>query len=254
MKQNYFAALFAAVLIAFPSLAEAGGFRGSISSMREQHAVAVERDLAFIRDADEVRELVGKGILEPLEATADFRLVDVSYPYAVPEVKLFIERLASQYREANGVPLVVTSLTRPVSSQPRNAHQLSVHPAGMAVDFRVPPNSKARAWLESVLLQLENRGVLDVTRERYPPHYHVAIFPAAYAEYVKKLPPTPKAEPAPAAKLPEPPAPVVATASEPIEQVVLADASQPPHSFIVLMLSLGAAVLLAMVTKRYATV
>jgi hypothetical protein len=108
----------------------------------------------------------------------------------VPEVKLFLERLGKQYREANGSPLVVTSLVRPSSEQPRNAHELSVHPAGMAVDFRVPSNAKARAWLESALLQLENRGVLDVTRERFPPHYHVAVFPVAYAAYVERISPS----------------------------------------------------------------
>ena len=52
-----------------------------------------------------------------------------------------------------------------------------------------PRDAKARAWLESALLQLENRGVLDVTRERNPPHYHVAVYPAAYRAWVEKMPP-----------------------------------------------------------------
>jgi len=77
----------------------------------------------------------------------------------------------------------VTSLTRPMSSQPRNASPLSVHPAGMAVDLRVPADDSARAWLEHVLLKLENAGVLDVTREHHPPHLHVALFPAAFRAY-----------------------------------------------------------------------
>jgi hypothetical protein len=165
--------------------------------MREQHKVAVERDLIFMGDAAEVRKLADEGGLLTLESTDDYRLNAVSYPYAVAEVKLLIERLGRQYREANGAPLVVTSLVRPTSSQPRNAHDLSVHPAGMAVDLRVPQDAKARRWLESVLLQLENKGVLDVTRERYPPHYHVAVFPAAYAAYVERMGPEEKADPAP---------------------------------------------------------
>ena len=40
--------------------------------------------------------------------------------YARPEVVLFLERLGKQYREACGEPLVVTSLTRPKSSQPHS--------------------------------------------------------------------------------------------------------------------------------------
>lgn len=179
----------ATVLLCLPSMAYAGGLRGSPSSMKEQHAVAVERDLTFMDDADQVRSSLESGVLDSVKSNGDFTLSRVSYPYAVPEVRLFIERLGRQYFDAHGVPLVVTSLTRPAANQPRNAHQLSVHPAGMAVDFRVPRDAKARAWLESALLQLENRGVLDVTREKNPPHYHVAVYPAAYRAWVEKLPP-----------------------------------------------------------------
>ena len=60
---------------------------------------------------------------------------------------------------------------------------MSVHPAGMAVDLRVSQSAESREWLEGMLLGLEKRGVLDVTREDSPPHYHVAIFPDAYAAY-----------------------------------------------------------------------
>jgi hypothetical protein len=187
MKFRYLAVAGAAALFSLPEVAEAGGLRGSATSMKEQHKVAVERALEFIDDATQVRELVANGGLETIASSEDYALSGVSFPYALPEVKLFIERLARQFREANGSRLVVTSLTRPLESQPRNAHQLSVHPAGMAVDFRVPSDAKARGWLESVLLQLENRGVLDVTRERFPPHYHVAVFPEAYGSYAAKL-------------------------------------------------------------------
>jgi hypothetical protein len=83
----------------------------------------------------------------------------------------------------NGEKLIVTSLVRPTDLQPRNAHKLSVHPAGMAVDFRVPSTASERSWLEKALLGLENAGVLDVTREHTPPHYHVAVFPAEYVAY-----------------------------------------------------------------------
>lgn len=188
MKDNLTAVIAVFALLGTPSLAgAAGGLRGSTESMQSQHAVAIERDLQFIADAAEVLALVEGGGLERIESSGAYALSNVSFPYAVPEVKIFLDRLASQYQEANGARLVVTSLTRPTSQQPRNAHELSVHPAGMAVDFRVPQDAKARQWLESALLQLENAGVLDVTREKNPPHYHVAVFPAAYAAYVEKV-------------------------------------------------------------------
>ena len=38
-----------------------------------------------------------------------------------------------------------------------------------------------------MLLQLEKRGVLEATRERRPPHYHVALFSNQYAAYVDRI-------------------------------------------------------------------
>ena len=36
-------------------------------------------------------------------------------------------------------------------------------------------------------MSLEGSGVLDVTRERYPPHYHIAVFTTPYQNYVATL-------------------------------------------------------------------
>ena len=73
-----------------------------------------------------------------------------------------------------------------MNRQPRNASPRSVHPTGMALDLRVP-GPKCRGWLERVLLQLEGSGVLEVSLERRPPHYHVALFPQQYAAYVERI-------------------------------------------------------------------
>lgn len=176
--------------------AEASGLRGSPASMRAQHGVALEHDFTFLRTSAQVEEFVEEGRLEPVTGNEDYRVNEVSFPYARPEVVLFIERVGRLYHEATGERLVVTSLTRPRSAQPGNAHRLSVHPAGMAVDLRVPASAWSREWLESALLELENEGVLDVTRERNPPHYHVAVFPSSFAEYAaaNPLPPRPVKE------------------------------------------------------------
>lgn len=168
-----------------PSGADAGGLRGSKSSMELQHEVAIDDSLTFLRNAQQVAAVVGDGGLEFVEGNENYALSGVSFPYARPEVKLFISRISAQFRESTGGKLVVTSLTRPSSLQPRNAHMLSVHPAGMAVDFRVPGDAAQRQWLEKALLGMESSGVLDVTRERYPPHYHIAVFPKAYLAYVE---------------------------------------------------------------------
>lgn len=172
--------------------AEASTLRGSLTSMRHQHEVAIEQDYTFLRTPAQVEEFVEKGRLEHVAGNEDYRVNNVSFPYARPEVVDFIERLGRLYHEETGEQLVVTSLTRPTALQPRNAHKLSVHPAGMAVDFRVPADAEARRWFERTLLELEGEGVLDVTRERRPPHYHVAVFPEAFAVYAAANPLPPK--------------------------------------------------------------
>src|SRR5690606_40092741 len=91
------------------------------------------------------------------------------------------------YQAACGEKLVVTSLVRPTTRQPRNAADRSVHPTGMAMDLRRSNKASCRRWLERVLLQLEARGVLEATRENRPPHYHVALFPRPYVQYVAAL-------------------------------------------------------------------
>jgi hypothetical protein len=170
------------------SSAMAAGLGGSRASMRKQHNVAKQNNFTFLRNSKQVRDFVAKERLELLAGNDDYVMGKVSFPYARDAVKLFVERLAAQYHEATGDRLVVTSLTRPLNLQPRNASQLSVHPAGMAVDFRMPRNTVHRQWLERTLLSLEDRAVLDVTRERNPAHYHVAVFPREYTRYVATLP------------------------------------------------------------------
>lgn len=178
------AAVLASAMLAAP--AESGELGGSLTSMRSQHNVAVTSDFTFLRTAADVRDFVEKGRLEMLAGNANYALSKVSFPYARPEVRKFVERIASDFKAATGERLVVTSLTRPEALQPRNAHNLSVHPAGMAVDFRVPADKAHREWLEARLLSMERDGLLDATRERHPPHYHVAVFPKSYQAYEEK--------------------------------------------------------------------
>lgn len=167
--------------------ADAQSLRGSPQSMQQQNRIAREHDYTFIQTGAQIRAFVDAGYLVRLPGNGDYELASVSYPYARPAVKLFIERLASQYRDACGEKLVVTSLTRPVREQPRNASPLSVHPAGMAVDLRVSGRAACRSWLERTLLSLERQGVLNAIRENRPPHYHVALYPNQYTQYVARL-------------------------------------------------------------------
>jgi hypothetical protein len=164
--------------------ASAQSLRGSVASLDLQSIQADRHDFTYLPGTVELKRFVDAGILVPVSGNRDYRLKDVSFPFARTEVRLFIERLAGQYRLACGEPLVVTSLTRPLSHQPRNASDRSVHPTGMALDLR-RPQGRCRQWLEDTLLYLEDHAVLEATAERRPPHYHVAVFPSQYAAYVE---------------------------------------------------------------------
>ena len=178
-------AVAAALTALTPTVAAAQSLAGSRASLDIQNRMAKAHDFSVLVTAAQVRKFVSSGYLVPVRANGDFALHDVSFPYARPQVELFVRRLASQYRAACGEVLVVTSLTRPAGAQPRNASDRSVHPAGMAVDLRVSNRSECRRWLERVLLDLERQGVLEATRERRPLHYHIAVFPDPYLRWVE---------------------------------------------------------------------
>ncbi len=166
---------------------EAQSLRGSAASLDRQNRQALQHDFSRLRDAKHVQRFVDAGLLVPVYDTADYWLKAVSFPVARPAVKLLVQRLGSQYRTACGERLVITSLTRPLANQPRNASGRSVHPTGMALDLRRPFPGPCRTWLEDTLLYLEGQGVLEATRETSPAHYHVALYPQQYVAHVSRL-------------------------------------------------------------------
>jgi hypothetical protein len=174
----------AVAAVAASAEASSASLRGSRAAMEQQNRVAKDHALDFFRTAPEIHAAVTRGDLVELTGNADYEVADfVRYPYAHPAAVLFVERLSAQYRDACGQKLVVTSAVRPQDRQPRNAHALSVHPAGMALDLRVSDREACRSWLENALLNLESRAVLNGIREFHPPHYHVAVFPGPYMAY-----------------------------------------------------------------------
>jgi hypothetical protein len=174
----------AVVVVSLAGVTLGATLRGSPGAMREQHSVALQHGLDFYRTAGEIREAAARGDLVPLEGDETYEVADfVSHPYVQPEARLFVERLARQYHEACGQQLVVTSATRAIDEQPWNAHRLSVHPTGMAVDFRVSMEAECREFMEAAMLGMETRGLINGIREFRPPHYHIAIYPYQYAAY-----------------------------------------------------------------------
>jgi hypothetical protein len=176
-------ALVALALLAVPAL-QGATLQGSRASLLQQQKVAQQHDYTLLKNGTQVQKFVRAGLLVPIRGNGDYLLKDVSYPYGRSEMKLFVEHLAADYHSACGERLVVTSLTRPTSEQPRNASPFSVHPTGMAIDLRIPAKASCRSFLEGRLLRLERENVLDATRESRPPHYHIALNPTAYRTLV----------------------------------------------------------------------
>jgi hypothetical protein len=172
------------VALATPTVASS--LRGSRTAMDAQVRVARQNDYTFFKTADQLRQSADQGELVLVTDGRDYELSGVSFPYALPELLLLVERLAGQYQDACGEKLVVTSLARPRSHQPANASPRSVHQAGMAADLRRSRRVKCRRWLEATLMTLERRGVVEATYEARPPHFHVAVFPEAYRNYVQR--------------------------------------------------------------------
>ncbi|HEX8209686.1 MAG TPA: DUF5715 family protein [Longimicrobium sp.] len=167
-----------------PEAGEAQTLRGSPSSVERMYRQARSHALPFYRTPRGVRAAAADGELVRLSGNSNYRVAGVTYPYALATTRTFVQRLAEQYRDVCGEKLVITSAMRPSSFRLFNSVDKSVHPAGMAIDIRIPPRSRCRTWLRQRLLYLESQGVAEATEERRPPHFHVAVFPAPYRRYI----------------------------------------------------------------------
>ncbi len=168
---------------------------GSPASMDRQNREAETQAFTYLRNPEDIEVFVRHGLLVYVPGNGEYQVDGASFPYARPEVKRFLEWMGHLSRTSCGEPVVATSLVRPKSHQPRNASIHSVHPTGMAMDLRHSSRRACSSLLESTLLDLESRGILEATKERFPAHYHVALFPEAFSSYLlaveggRELPP-----------------------------------------------------------------
>ncbi|HET7620353.1 MAG TPA: DUF5715 family protein [Gemmatimonadaceae bacterium] len=180
-------ALSLASLIAIGSAcssAAAQSLRGSRRAVNKPYHYATLHDLPFSRTSRDVKRSLHEGYLVRLGASPDYVTHDVSFPYVTRTTLTFVRRLAAQYHRGCGEKLVITSAVRPESMQPTNSSEYSVHPAGIAVDFRKPRNSACLKWLRRNLLIIEKRGDIEATEEHHPAHFHVVVIPESYKEYL----------------------------------------------------------------------
>jgi nucleoid-associated protein YgaU len=161
--------------------------RGSKASVEKMYDFAQRHRYPFYLTPTNVESAIAAGKLVPLTGDSTYELTrGVGFSYATREAKQFVEQFAPQYVAACGAPLTVTSAARPLSRQPRNANQHSVHPTGIAVDLRRPYPGPCLNWVRSALTELERRGIVEATEERHPAHLHLAVLAAPGARI--KLP------------------------------------------------------------------
>lgn len=170
-------ALLALGASALSAPADAQSLRGSKATVEKMYWFAQSNRLQFHRTSESVQAAVAAGRLVQLpEVGRGYELSGgVGWPYVTRETRHFLETFAPQVERACGAPLIVTSATRPSSRQPRNANARSVHPAGVALDFRRPPAGPCQEWMRKALLELEARGFIEAIEERFPVHFHVAV-------------------------------------------------------------------------------
>jgi len=106
--------------LALPSLGGAQSLRGGPSSVSRMYREARREHLPFYQTSASVRRAVANERLVRLRADRDLAIADVSFPYARPQTRLFVDRLSRQYHAACGERLVVTSAVRPATRQPPN--------------------------------------------------------------------------------------------------------------------------------------
>ena len=151
--------------------------RGSRPAVDRAFHTAKRRDLPFVRSRRDIERGARVGSYVRLSASRNVRLKGVGAPYVRPSTRSFLAAFAPRYRAACGEPLTVTSAMRPTSVRLPNSTVRSVHPTGMALDLRAPGGS-CRNWLRRELLAYGRRGVVDVTEERRPAHFHVVVYRA----------------------------------------------------------------------------
>jgi len=172
-------ALASASLVTAVAPLSAQSLRGSHASVSLMYRRAVRGGLDFYETNTQVKRAVVRGELVRLNGNANYTVANVRTPYVRPETRSFVIQLAADYKRACREPMVVTSATRPMSRKLVNSSSLTVHPAGIAIDLR-KPSGRCLTWLRRTLLTAENRGLIEATEERRPPHFHIAVLPSRY--------------------------------------------------------------------------
>ena len=83
-------------MVAIAAGGDAQSLRGSASSLDRQVLQARQHDFTYLSNPRQLRRFVDAGLLTRLPGNRDYALSNVSFPFARPAVRLFVERLSEQ--------------------------------------------------------------------------------------------------------------------------------------------------------------
>jgi len=165
-------------------------FPPSRESLLRQNEEIDRLDLPRIHDDAELRRLVARGELVPIEESEALRIehrLDPSRRYCRPWTRAFLEDISAAYYRQFHSPIQVNSAVRTVVMQrklrrhnrnaaPESGETASSHLAGITVDIQRRGMTRQQIqWVEQFMMPLKEQGLLEPEEERRQWVFHVAV-------------------------------------------------------------------------------
>ncbi len=162
--------------------ASGASLKGSKFAIKQAYNEAKRHNFSFLESENRLQWFVRQNLLVELVSEVNYVVVPMKLgrPYVRPAVRIFTQQSSRNLFAECGERLFITSALRFTTRQPKNSVPNSVHPTGMALDIKAP-SKKCREGFEAELLYLETKGLIQATKERWPVHYHVVVYPEQYS-------------------------------------------------------------------------
>ncbi|HXW93377.1 MAG TPA: DUF5715 family protein [Terriglobales bacterium] len=165
-------------------------FPPSHESLLRQNEEIDRLDLPRIHDDAELRRLIARGELVPIEEGQALHIekrLDPSRRYCRPWTRAFLEDISEAYYRQFHSPIQVNSAVRTVVMQrklrrhnrnaaPESGETASSHLAGITVDIQRRGMTRQQIqWVEQFMMPLKEQGLLEPEEERRQWVFHVAV-------------------------------------------------------------------------------
>ncbi len=184
-------AMAAMVFLSTSGEAQKSSLRGSKSKLIRQNEVADKENLTRLQDDKQIARFVRNGLLIALPTDTNV-IVDELLPqnrrYARPWTVYFLENLGAAFHKQFGQPIPVTSAVRDSLTQdqlttinlnaaPAAGPLASSHLTGATIDVEHRwMTTTQKKWVEAWLLERQEKGWIEATKERQEAVYHIMVF------------------------------------------------------------------------------